>query len=389
MATRIGISGSYGGLNVGDEAILTCTLADLRAHVSDLEVVVFSRDARHTAEHHEVDRVIPVREWTRERVAPELARLDLLLLGGGGLLFDGEASIFLREVRIAQQLGVPTMTYAIGAGPLQGAEDRQMVRATVANMDRITVREHGAQRLLEEIGVANQIVTTADPALLLQPEPFTEAMLAREEIHRERPLVGMSVREPGGAAPTLDMARYHELVANAADFIVSRYRADVVFVPMEAGDVRQAHQVIALMTHAAHATVLRCLYPPGQVLGLMEHLQMAVGMRLHFVIFAALAGVPVLPLPYAGKVTSFLERLELPGRALVHEQRLGPLLAQVDELWDLRAETRTRLPGRIRPLQEEARRSTREVLDVLAAHDPGGRPGPKRRHDDARPRAAR
>jgi hypothetical protein len=40
-------------------------------------------------------------------VAPELARLDLLLLGGGGPLFDGEAPVFLREVRIAQRLGVP------------------------------------------------------------------------------------------------------------------------------------------------------------------------------------------------------------------------------------------------------------------------------------------
>jgi polysaccharide pyruvyl transferase CsaB len=367
MATRIGISGSYGGLNVGDEAILTCMLAELEAHVPDLEIVVFSRDARHTARHYDVDRVVPVREWGQELVAPELAGLDLLLLGGGGLLFDGEAAAFLREVRIAQELGVPTMTYAIGAGPLQDAEEREMVRATMANVDRITVREHGAQRLLEEIGVANEIVVTADPALLLQPEPFTEAMLAREEIQPGRALVGMSVREPGRAAPTLDMARYHELLAKAADFIVSRYRADVVFVPTEAADVRPADQVISLMANAGHARVLRGRYRPGEVLGLMEHFEMAVGMRLHFVIFAALAGVPVLPLPYAGKVTSMLDRLELPGQGLLHDQRPGPLLVQLEELWDVRAETRARLPERVRALQDDARRTTPEVLDVLAA----------------------
>ena len=54
MATTIGISGSYGGLNVGDEAILTCALAELRAHVPDVQVVVFSRDPRHTGAHYDV-----------------------------------------------------------------------------------------------------------------------------------------------------------------------------------------------------------------------------------------------------------------------------------------------------------------------------------------------
>jgi polysaccharide pyruvyl transferase CsaB len=390
MATRIGISGSYGGLNVGDEAILTCMLAELRAHVPDVEIVVFSRDARHTAAHHDVERVIPVRQSNRERLEPELARLDLLLLGGGGLLFDGEAPVFLREVRIAQQLGVPTMTYAIGAGPLERPEDRRAVQATLSGMDRITVREDAARRVLEEVGVAKEIITTADPALLLRPEPFTESMLAREGIDPDRPLVGMSVREPGKAAPDLEAARYQELMANVADCIVSRYRAGVVFIPMEAADVDEAHQVIAHMTNAAHATVLGGPYRPGQVLGLMEYLEMAVGMRLHFVIFAALAAVPVLPLPYAGKITSMLDRLELPGPEHVQEEGPDAVLAQLGELWNRRAETRAGLPERVRLLQAEARQSTREVLDLLsAAPNVEGRPGPNRRRDDARPGVTR
>jgi polysaccharide pyruvyl transferase WcaK-like protein len=234
-------------------------------------------------------------------------------------------------------------------------------------MERITVREPADHRLLEEIGVADPILTTADPAFLLTPEPFTESMLAREGIDRSRPLVGVSIREPGGAAPALHLSDYHDLVANAADFIVSRYGADLVFVPMEPGDIRHAHQVLARMVNASHATVLRAAYPPRQILGLMSHLEFAVGMRLHFMIFAALAGVPVLPLPYATKASGVVERLGLPVRLLVHEQRAGPLLAQLDALWDRRAEVRAGLGDRVRRLQAEARRSTLEVVDVLAA----------------------
>jgi polysaccharide pyruvyl transferase WcaK-like protein len=108
------------------------------------------------------------------------------------------------------------------------------------------------------------------------------------------------------------------------------------------------------------------------------------------VIFAALAAVAVLPLPYAGKITSILDRLELPGPELVQEEGLDAVLAQLSELWNRRTETRARLPERVRLLQAEARRSTREVLDLLsAAPNVEGRLGPNRRRDDARPGVTR
>jgi polysaccharide pyruvyl transferase WcaK-like protein len=87
---RIGISGSYGGMNLGDEAILQSIIAQLRASLS-VEITVFSRNAEDTKQRHKVERVIQVRDLTRVEVRPEIQRLDLLILGGGGILFDTEA----------------------------------------------------------------------------------------------------------------------------------------------------------------------------------------------------------------------------------------------------------------------------------------------------------
>ena len=44
---RVGISGSYGGLNLGDEAILQSIIQQL-SHSLPVEITVFSRDAADT-----------------------------------------------------------------------------------------------------------------------------------------------------------------------------------------------------------------------------------------------------------------------------------------------------------------------------------------------------
>jgi polysaccharide pyruvyl transferase WcaK-like protein len=232
-------------------------------------------------------------------------------------------------------------------------------------MTGITVREVGAKRLLEEIGCDRPVTVTADPALLLTPEPFTQDMLRAEGIPTDRSLVGLSIRERGAAAPDLGAGGYHGLLAEAADFIVHRYDAHVVFVPMERADLREAHHVIAAMSAPECAHVLRSDYSPRQVMGLMPHFQLALGMRLHFLIFAAVSGTPLMALPYATKVEDFLDALGVQRRSAVHEDSAGSLLAALDRLWDGREEYCRLLRERLPLLQETARRTVPLVVEAL------------------------
>jgi polysaccharide pyruvyl transferase CsaB len=359
---KVGITGSYGGLNLGDEAILQSIVTQLRRDLP-VEITVFSRDAEDTKRRHGVERSVPVRKLSRSEVTPEIERLDLLILGGGGILYDADARTYLREVSIAREKGVPVMLYAIGAGPLSHAAATAAVREELEHVEAITVRERSAQRVLEEAGVHREITVTADPALLLKPEALPRGLLKREGLHG-RHLIGMSVREPGVAAPDLDQNIYHALIANAADFMVDRYDADVLFVPMERLDTPHSHAVIAKMLRAQRAAVLKGEFSSGQVLSLMARFDFAVGMRLHFLIFAALAGTPFVALPYAGKVGGFLEDLGLPSPPLnlVNE---GRLMAHIDESWDRRRVTRAKLEKAVPPLQERAQETHRLLVDLL------------------------
>ena len=69
-----------------------------------------------------------------------------------------------------------------------------------------------------------------------------------EGVEFDRHLVGFSVREPGPAAPDIDPEEYYALLANAADFVVERYDAEVVFVPD--GEDRRAAQPRGGRAHA-------------------------------------------------------------------------------------------------------------------------------------------
>jgi polysaccharide pyruvyl transferase CsaB len=362
---RIGITGSYGGLNLGDEAILHSIIGQLRRDLS-AEITVFSRDPDDTKRRHGVERAVPVRKMSRAEAVPEVERLDLLIVGGGGILFDAEARIYLREAQIAREKGVPIMLYAIGAGPLKHAGAQAVVREVLDQVDVVTVRERSAQQVLEEAGVTREIVVTADPALLLKPEPLPRGVLKSEGLEGRRRIIGMSVREPGVAAPDIDPKEYHALLSNAADFMVDRYDADVVFVPMEHSvlDSQHSHAVIAQMLRAQRASVLKSVYTSGQLLSLMSRFHFVVGMRLHFLIFAALRGVPFVALPYAGKVSGFLEELQIPAPPM-QLVNAGRLMAYIDESWDQMRAIKAKLAKNVPPLQKRAQETHRILLELL------------------------
>ncbi len=368
---KIGISGSYGGLNLGDEAILQSMIAQLRRSLP-VEITVFTRDPEDTRRRHQVERVIGVRDLTRSEVAPEIKGLDLFILGGGGLLFDTAIRGYMREVVLANEQGVPVMVYAVSAGPLDDPNMQVQVKDALNRAAVITVRERNAKKILEEAGIGCEIVVTADPAFLLEPEPISEDVIKREHLEAGQRLVGMSVREPGGAAPELSVISYHELLANAADFMIDRYDANIIFVPMEQRvlDMQHAHAVIAKMLRPQRAWVLQGEYTPGQVLSIMSYLDFAVGMRLHFLIFAALQNVPFVALPYATKVGGILEDLQIamPPLRLVNA---GRLISYIDRAWDTREELKNKIQLLLPAIKARAQENNRIVVNLLTRKGDG------------------
>jgi polysaccharide pyruvyl transferase CsaB len=352
-------------MNLGDEAILEAILSRLRATV-DAEITVLSRYPPDTLDRHDVEHAIAPRALTRREMTEEMRRFDLLVLGGGGILYDQDAEEYMREVFIAHELDIPVFVYAISAGPLTRHSARLAVRdgLNASPSTVITVRDRLGYRLLEDVGVSTDIHLTADPAFLLEKEALPADALGADGVDLSKRLVGFSVREPGPAAPDIDPDEYHALLANAADFIVKRYDAEVVFVPLEKTDVQHSHAVMAHMQKADRAELLRRRYTPRQLIDVMSHFEFAVGMRLHFCIFAALGGTPFTALPYASKVAGLLEDLEMEMPPL-GDIGIGQLIARIDRSWDTRESIRAAIETHRSKLQARAARTNDLLIDAL------------------------
>jgi polysaccharide pyruvyl transferase WcaK-like protein len=228
----------------------------------------------------------------------------------------------------------------------------------------ITVRDRQGVRLLEDVGVSQEVHLTADPAFLLEPEELPVAALKAEGVNLDGHVVGFSVREPGPAAPDIETQQYYALLANAADFVVERFDAEVVFVPMEKFDVQHSHGVVAHMRFPERAEILRRRYSPRQVLDLMGRFDFAVGMRLHFLIFAALRGIPFSPLPYASKVSGLVEELDMDTPPL-GSIGIGELCGRIDHKWDTRDTIRGKLGERVPGLRRRAKLTNETLLRLL------------------------
>src|SRR5689334_11215 len=126
---HVGITGPYGVPNLSDEAILEASMlppsADLHA-----AVIGSSGNVQPPAARHGVDAV-PVRTMTKNETRELVRTLDLMIFGGGGILYDEEAQLYLREANLAHEVGVPVMVYGLSAGPLSKPHNRDAVRESL------------------------------------------------------------------------------------------------------------------------------------------------------------------------------------------------------------------------------------------------------------------
>lgn len=288
----------------------------LRAGQGASEFTVLSSDPEDTRKRHGLSAVHRMR---MEEVRRAIRGCDLFLSGGGSLLQDTTSVrsllYYLWVIRIAVALRKPAMFYAQGVGPLRRRSSRLMTRLVANRVQQITVRDPESASLLRQIGVNRPpIEVTADPAFALSPAPSERVseLLKEAGIGEGEKLVGIAPRPWHHRHPTL------EGYAETARRVSSESGARIVLLPMQRpGDLELCEEIARNVDGAA---VIRSPLSPQEAVGITGRLSGLIAMRLHALIFAAVAGVPMVALSYDPKVQSLMAALNQSERSISLDQ---------------------------------------------------------------------
>ncbi|MGH7683332.1 MAG: polysaccharide pyruvyl transferase CsaB [Vulcanimicrobiaceae bacterium] len=357
---RLLLSGYYGFGNLGDEALLEITTQELRRRHPSLVIDVLSQTPAETARRYGIEATARA-DISAVRAA--IARADLVLSGGGGLLQNATSSRSLLYyggiVRAAIRAGKPTAVFAQSIGPLDRL-GRFIVRKTCTGLTRATVRDAASRALLYELVPKVPVELAADPVWMM--EQTAAGDLEAEGLGAgSDPLAVVSIRK----IPAFE--RGVRAMAAAVDRLAER-GFHVAFLPL--GGASDAEASTTIIRACSSAPVLLPAFPLEKAARVIARAQVLIGMRLHALIIAARLGVPFLSIPYDPKVSALCEELAWPLAPLWEPLKRGSgsdtiaVGALVDRLCDEREVLRSHLSAQLPRMRALAQRNF-EVVDEL------------------------
>ncbi|HVN66848.1 MAG TPA: polysaccharide pyruvyl transferase CsaB [Candidatus Sulfotelmatobacter sp.] len=310
---KILISGYYGFGNVGDEAVLAAIVRGLKAGEPESEITVLSVAPGLTAE---LDGVRAIPRYAPVKILRAMAGTDLFISGGGSLFQDATSTAsfwyYIGLVILAKLLRKKVMIFAQGFGPLRRWFNRRLAELVLPLADLITVRDEDSFRVLRRLGVKlGRLSLTADPAALLDLPPAGEGrkILSLEGIPFDRPLLGIALRS--FKMPERDKEVLLGKLAKAIDTLVERYDFRPVFVLFQCPEDMAATAGVMELMQAESKVIFRTCRP-DEMFSLFQHFSFVIGLRLHALVFAALAAVPAIALSYDPKVAAFAAQVGFP-----------------------------------------------------------------------------
>ncbi|MCB1785185.1 MAG: polysaccharide pyruvyl transferase family protein [Gammaproteobacteria bacterium] len=334
MDLRIAITGSFGNMDIGDEAMLTEDLAYIRQtlEIPDNNILLIGHRPDYMSHFHEHPHanclscssleanwlgVRTPKGWRyqlRRLIRPLLGRsplpkvdysleeriaaCDLALVTGGGTINTRDhAGVSLRRMHAMisyfRHLGLPIFMSGQTIGPLGVDEEHdRLAREIVDSVDVLTVRDNEySRRYLNLIGSEpKRFLETFDDAFTL---PYEDAELPGEV---------MDWFAQGGSVVAVNVTEYTSdeswkrvFVARLAERLLEEHAARLVFVSHHARDLIRLHSIRDMMINSVKGRVLipdTRDWKDRALKKMISQCDLAIGGRYHFIVFAATTNTP-------------------------------------------------------------------------------------------------
>jgi polysaccharide pyruvyl transferase WcaK-like protein len=269
--------------------------------------------------------------------------------------------------------------YNVGAGPVTTDWGKRMLHELAELADFITVREVDSYNLLRDMGVnEDKMLITADNAIPVRassPEvvrsifqelgmPLGEEVLAININSYLNSWAGLGQK-------TLTADSFIAAYAAALNRFLKEVSVPVLFVATQHSDVPVTRQLMnAVNAPKGKALFSNIRYNHHDVKGVLEHVSMLFGMRLHANILATSALTPAVALVFQQKVKSYFDLLGLSDNVMSFADfSEEALLAKLQYGWSRRRDIRQQLEKVIPVLSKETGKSAEIVAAINRGED--------------------
>lgn len=406
-------------LNVGEEAIFRSIINSLKKEIPDIEIIVFSDDPKYLSEKYNIKSVQLFSIKGILNLLRTLKKIDLVIISGGTVFNDKSSQtiipITLFIPFLAKIMGKRVMCYSVGVHELSPL-GRVLVRKIVNRFDLITVRDKKAKEILENMGVTSPpIYATADSAFALSAIKKEQALklLAQEGIFKKnQPLIGIAPRRPFhythsllpfmirlklNIMPTsyhIKIKEFTEVIAGAADFLIKKYNAQIIFVPMyqpgknelqrglyasirrffSSRDDEIAAEIMQLMHYKNSAKILKNIYTSPEIMGIMREMDLFIGVPMHSLFLASNMNVPLVSLSYQSKVRRFMKMINQESHNINvedvnQEYDLKGIISIIEDVWNNQEQVKEGMEQKVKILRKQALLNARLVSELLNGNE--------------------
>jgi len=295
LKKKILIIGSYGSSNIGDEAILESILKNLP---ENSEKFVLSGNPKFTEETYKVKSAIHLPfgfrsffsfKWIKSFIF--LKKTDLVVLGGGGLFTDEYTlkAVFLWTWHVfwAKVFRKRIIQFSVSVGEMKTWLGEKLTTWSLKQCEKIIVRDQISEKIVKKLSPMSEVILGTDVVF-----QWNEDL---SKIKRSN-FIAISLRDW-----EIDLSAINDFINSC---LSKNYR--VLLIPMEDNDE------VILREYVKHHHVFMAIPENfSELLQILKTCEKAIGMRLHFLIAAAIAGCKVGGISYSSKVKGILDELEL------------------------------------------------------------------------------
>jgi len=317
---KVFLVGYYGWNIVGDDCVLQGILDVFRKKNFNCEFIASSENPTITQRFYSIKAI----HWKDlETVCKTIKEADLVILGGGGIFNEYDPwrdqeyltkyqdfNVFCSSIPVlSTYFQTPCVIFSVGVEPLYSEAAKRSVRTSFKLATFSSVRDFGSKKILNEIGITDDIKVYSDPAFCMELTSVTS------KIKESKLTVGVSIRN---WKKNQLQQNWEKEIVSALDSFSNKYNCTYIFLPFQqdskyglSNDLEIMNNIKDLMENKSKVQIIDTPYDFKKIVNYLQQCDMIVGMRYHSIILSIKYSIPFVGLVYSNKVQSTIERTDM------------------------------------------------------------------------------